>query len=131
MNPEQTTHKRRDIRFCRLNPVRQAEPAAPLVGAMEGVDEAMALGGYQLLVGYDLLQTSLRTIEDRLVAEGYHLENSLLCKLKRALYYYTEEVERENLGIGGGANTQVYVERYRRLPHGCRDERPEHWRNYL
>ncbi|MGE0080858.1 MAG: hypothetical protein AB7U81_06130 [Thiohalomonadaceae bacterium] len=125
--------KKRDIRFCRLHPDRhQARSAAPLVGGMPGVHESSALTDHQLQVGYDLLHISLQQIESSLQDQGYHLDNSLLCKLKRALYYYTEENERTNLGLHNPeANTQVYVSRYQRLPHGCRDERPEHWRNYL
>jgi hypothetical protein len=125
--------KNRDIRFCRLHPdPHQARSAEPFVGGMDGVQNAAAVTGHQLQVGYDLTRVTLQQIENTLQAEGYHLDNSLLCKLKRALYYYTEENERTNRGLQGPeANTQVYVNRYQRLRHGCRDERPEHWRNYL
>ncbi len=99
---------------------------------MPGVQESSVLTDHQLQVGYDLTHVSLQQIESSLQDQGFHLDNSLLCKLKRALYYYTEENERINRGLQGPeANTQVYVNRYQRLPHGCRDERPEHWRNYL
>lgn len=127
------TRKKRDIRFCRLHPEhRQAYSAAIVVGDMPGVYESSALTDHQLQVGYDLARISLQQIETDLQDQGYHLDNSLLSKLKRALYYYTEENERTHLGLRGPeANTQVYVNRYQRLPHGCRDERPEHWRNYL
>ena len=63
----------------------------------------------------------------------YHLDNSLLCKLKRALFYYTEETQRENLAItqeGDLIQRDVFVNRYQRATHGCRDPQPEYWREY-
>jgi hypothetical protein len=29
------------------------------------------------------------------------------------------------------ADKQVFIKQYLKRSHGCRDERPEHWRNYL
>ena len=52
-----------------------------------------------LIVVYDLRRITLQRIENALSELGYHLDNSLLCKLKRALFHYAEETQRENLAI--------------------------------
>ena len=126
--------KHRDIRFCRLHPDKhQAHSASLVLSDVEGIELLRPNGTHLLHVSYDITTLSLCLIEDVLVDLGFHLDNSLTVKLMRALYYYTEEVERANLGIEecGCADRQVFINRYCKLPHGCRDERPEHWRNYL
>ncbi len=126
--------KHRDIRFCRLHPDKQQAHSAGLVlSDMEGIHTLRPLDTHLLQVSYDITTLSLCLIEDVLADLGFHLDNSLTVKLKRALHYYTEEVERANLGIDecSCAGRQIFINRYQRLRHGCRDERPEHWRNYL
>jgi hypothetical protein len=125
--------KHREIRFCRLHPDKQpAHTASLLLSDVEGVHLLRPHDSFLLHVSYDITCLNLNLIEDVLVDLGFHLDNSLMMKLKRALYYYTEEVERANLGIDecGCADRQVFINRYIKLRHGCRDERPEHWRNY-
>jgi hypothetical protein len=125
--------KHREIRFCRLHPDKQqAQTASLLLSDVEGMHLLRPHDSYLLHVSYDITCLNLNLIEDVLVDLGFHLDNSLMMKLKRALYYYTEEVERANLGIDecGCADRQVFINRYLKLRHGCRDERPEHWRNY-
>ena len=126
--------KHREIHFCRLHPdEQQAQSASLMLSDVEGIHLLRPHNAYLLQVSYDITLLNLNLIEDVLIDLGYHLDNSLLVKLKRALYYYTEEVERANLGIDecGCADRQVFINRYSKLRHGCRDERPEHWRNYL
>lgn len=126
--------KHREIHFCRLHPdEQQAYSASLLLSDVEGVQLLRPHDAYLLHVSYDITCLNLSLIEDVLIDLGFHLDNSLIVKLKRALYYYTEEVERANLGIDecGCADRQVFINRYLKLRHGCRDERPEHWRNYL
>jgi hypothetical protein len=125
--------RHRHIRFSRLHPDKQQAHSASLVlSDLEGIQLLRPLDTHLLQVSYDLSSLSLCLIEDVLRDLGFHLDNSLMVKLKRALHYYTEEVERANLGIEecGCAGRQVFISRYQKLRHGCRDERPEHWRNY-
>ena len=126
--------KHREIRFCRLHPDnQQAHSASLMLSDVEGVEILRPHAPYILHISYDITCLNLKLIEDVLIEVGFHLDNSLMMKLKRALYYYTEEVERANLGIDdcGCADRQVFINRYLKLRHGCRDERPEHWRGYL
>ena len=124
--------KHREVRFCTLHPDKhQAHSATLLLTELAGVIRTQPLAGHVLSVTYDITAVTLQVIEESLAELGYHLDNSLMTKLKRALYYYTEETQRANLGVGEcGSCTQVFVKRYERMPHGCRDERPEHLRHY-
>jgi len=127
--------KHREILFDALHPeAHQAGVAAGLLQGVEGICYLQAVSPLRLLVAYDVRAISLETIDRRLSEAGLHLDNSLLSKLKRSLCYYTEETLRANLGCEDGPSNctrQVFVQRYRRLRHGCRDPRPEHWRQYL
>ncbi len=126
--------KHREIRFCRLHPDKQqAHTASLLLSDVEGIHLLRPVDSYLLHISYNITCLNLNLIEDVLIDLGFHLDNSLMMKLKRALYYYTEEVERANLGVDecGCADRQVFINRYLTRRHGCRDERPEHWRSYL
>ena len=127
--------KQRDILFHPLHEDRQqAFTASKMLQDIDGVLHVKSLTDVHLQIRYDLRYFTLEDIEELLKAVGFHLDNSLLTKLKRALYRYTEETERANLGCPKGQSNctrEVFINRYQQLPHGCRDKRPEHWRNYL
>ncbi len=127
--------KRREILFSAPHPdPQQAATAAAVLAGMDGVLLAKPLDPLTLEVHYHLGHTCLAQIESTLQARGLHLDNALLVKLKRALAHYTEDTERDNLGCPRGdsnCTTQVFITQYQRRPHGCRDDRPKHWRRYL
>ncbi len=126
--------KAREISFCVLHPDKsQAHSASLVLDGIDGLDTIRLLSDHTLHVRYDIKIITLQMIEEGLVESGYHLGNSLLIRLKRALFYYTEEIERENLGLSSasGVTPQVFINSYRKICHGCRDQRPEYWRNYL
>lgn len=130
-----TVIKRREILFCALHPDKnQARSATVLLNDVEGIHSAHPDEPERLRVTYDLVQITYNDIETGLMEVGFHLDNSLLTKLRRALIHYTEETARANLGCAkgrGNCTEGVFVNRYQRIEHGCRDERPEYWRNYL
>ena len=131
---QEETIKHREIRFSALNPnAGYAHSATLLLNGIEGILRVHPHEHHILHISYDITYITLSVIDDALVDLGYHLDNTLMSKLKRALYYYTEENERINLGLENGqvCNRQVFINRYQRLQHGCRDERPEYWRSYL
>ncbi len=125
--------KQREIAFCLLRPDDQAQAAGALLSGIDGVHHAEPQSQTLLLVRYDLSRITLQVIEESLIELGFHLSSNLMSKLKRALYYYTEETQRANMGLENETSTsiQVFINRYQRLNHGCRDGRPEHWRGYL
>jgi len=127
--------KRREIwfRYPHGDP-HQARTAAVALGEVEGVVHVQAASPRLVHVHYDVRAITLQVIEQFLGEYGLHLDNSLLIKVKRALYYYSEEAQRDTLGCGKGQTNcteRLFVKHYERRPHGCRDERPEHWRRYL
>ncbi|WJW75943.1 hypothetical protein QVG61_02295 [Thiohalobacter sp. IOR34] len=112
----------------------QARLAMQVLDDVDGILQVSARGPELLAVSYDVSRVSLQLIEALLAELGFHLDNHLLNKLRRALYYYSEEVQQAQLNCqrGRGNCTQaVFINRYRQLPHGCRDQRPEYWRRYL
>ncbi|HHH44602.1 MAG TPA: hypothetical protein ENK49_10730 [Gammaproteobacteria bacterium] len=129
--------KYREIGFCSPHPDPQQALSAMLVLAdLDGILHVTVPDRSRnaLHVRYDLNRISLNVIEDLLSELGFHLDNSLLAKLKRALYYYTEENELQALGHPTGqdqSTRDIFMRCYRCHTHGCRDERPQHWRKYL
>jgi len=98
-----------------------------------GIESVRQASPLAIEVIYDLRRVTLECIECALVELGYHLDNSLLCKLKRALFYYTEDTQRENLAVTQECQVtqqDVFINRYQHLTHGCRDPQPEYWREY-
>jgi hypothetical protein len=132
-DPERIKH--REIAFAAIHPnPSQAESASRFLAEVDGVLEAVPATPILLRVSYDVLAITLREIEDSLRELGLHLDSRLLLRLKRALCYYTEDTLRANCGCprgSGNCTEQVFATRYRTIDHGCRDQRPEHWRRYL
>ena len=126
--------KRRELRFCHLHPdPNQARSALLLLSDAEGVLDISFTDEISLLITYDVRHLTLISIESVLIRLGYHLDNRLMNRMKRALYNYSEETQRANMGVSehAGNTTQVFVKRYTNNYHGCRDKRSEHWRKYL
>lgn len=125
--------KRREIAFCALHHDQAASAAAVLRG-IEGIARVEVIDQCSIEVHFHLLFTCLAEIETRLEEQGFHLDNRLVHKIRRALYRYTEETQRANLGCPNGDSNctqKVFVNRYLHRGHGCQDDRPEHWRKYL
>lgn len=119
------------------DPHLRADGALLLLSDVEGMEKATKLDDYHISIIYDLQTITLEQIETALAEVGYHLDASIMSKLKRALYYYTEDNERINLGldkvscVSGGCAIKVFVNHYRKTEHGCRDHRPEHVKRYF
>lgn len=133
-DPDHDLIKHREIAFCSLHAdPHQAETAMLFFSGLDGIVHLDLSGTHKLNVSYDIRLITLQLLEETLIELGFHLDNSLLSKLKRALYYYTEEVQRENCGYTQSQQhtRDVFINRYNRLQHGCRDNRPDYWRKYL
>jgi len=134
MSEEEELIKRRELRFCHLHPdPNQARSALLLLSDAEGVVDISLANELCLYITYDVRHLTLDAIENVLIRLGYHMDSRLLYRMKRALYSYSEETQRANLGMLDNTDntTQVFVKRYTSNYHGCRDKRPEHWRKYL
>jgi hypothetical protein len=127
--------KIRQIAFTELHPdPNQALTAALMLADVDGVLEAGAESPTLLNIHYNILEISLEQIETALTETGFHLSSRLIYRLQRALYYYTEDVQRANNGCRRGDSNctrKIFIERYQHRDHTLRDPRPEHWRKYL
>ncbi|MEW5754999.1 MAG: hypothetical protein AB1810_01730 [Pseudomonadota bacterium] len=126
--------KERELAFSDLHPnPAQTDAALELLRVMEHVLHVEKISERCLVVRYDVRNLTLEIIEAVLVELGFHLEPGLLRKLKSSLYHYTEEVLRSNLGITRGTTLDtkdVFINRYQKLFHGCRDTTPPSLRHY-
>ncbi|MCX7672243.1 MAG: hypothetical protein N2Z63_01385 [Thiobacillaceae bacterium] len=130
MTPAADTVKRREIVF-HPTPPAQIERAHALLTALPRL-VVQRSGERALTVHYDLNDHCLEALEGWLTAQGFHLEVSLLLKLKRALIYHVERVQRENLREPelSTKNYKPHVEVWSRRPHGDHDDTPQEWRQY-
>ncbi len=128
--------KTREIRLRGpLAPEHDIDAALAWLHNARGVLHTEKLNDHTLRLSYNLQRVCLTALETALSEVGFHLDNSLLIRLKRALYHYTEENERSRMGLthticAQGCATKIFAHRYTQIEHGCRDPRPEHLREY-
>jgi len=126
--------KTREIHFHNVDPANNdAREALLLLLNVPGIENVRALTDHCIQVSYDIRQVTLQTLEAALMEVGFHLDNSLLIKMKRALFYYTEETQLMNLGYQhdqASSTLDIFVNCYNQRKHGCRDQRPEYLRHY-
>jgi len=135
-HPDPETVKHREIAFCDPSPgQQQALDAILALSDIDGVLSVSLAGANRnaIHVSYDLRQIDLYTLEALLFELGFHLDNSLFSKIRRALYYYTESNDLDNIITGKQDNStrDIFMRCYLERRHGCRDARPEYWRRYL
>ena len=123
--------KIREIVFHDLPP-GQAEHALVLLEGLEGLVATVGSDGSRLLVRYHICEYTLEGLETALASQGFHLDNSLMSKLKRALAYFSESVQRRNVAADEPdiKSQQAFMKVYERHLHGDRDDTPEEWRSY-
>ncbi len=123
--------KIREIVFHDL-PVGQAERARVLLEGLEGLIVSGGPDGRRLLVRYSVCEYTLEGLETALSSQGFHLDNSLMSKLRRALAYFCENVQRSNVAADEPdiKSQQAFMKVYERHLHGDRDDTPEEWRSY-
>lgn len=137
MAEDSTLIKHREIGFRgpHSDP-HQAHSALLLLSDVQGIVNLHLIDPQRISIAYDIRLLTLQEIESALSEVGFHIDNHLLYRLQRALYDYTESTQRANLGIEaqacqGNCSQKLFVHRYQNRAHGCRDERPAHWRRYL
>ena len=132
--------KHREIHFCAIhsNP-EQAHAAVFSVNDLPGVLMSHALNNQCIKIAYDLNRITLAEIEHILQNEGFHLDNSVLAKIRRSIVFYCEEASRENSKQerqieevhNKHKSDVVYLPTRKKKLCDCRDQRPESWRQYL
>lgn len=123
--------KIREIVFHDL-PAGQVERALILLEGLDGLVVTAGPDGSRLLVRYHICEYTLEGLEAALVSQGFHLDNSLLSKLKRSLAYFSESVQRRNVAADEPdiKSQQAFMKVYENHLHGDRDDTPEEWRDY-
>lgn len=123
--------KTREIAFSAL-PAGQAQEALKLLDGLDGLNVQPGSRPNSIMVRYDVRDYTLEGLETALQAQGFHLDNALMQKLRRALIYYCELTQRDNLSVLPSQQKSVkpFVEAFQHHPHGDHDETPEEWRDY-
>ncbi len=122
--------KRREIAFHPLPP-GQVERALDLLGTLAGL-KVRRLGALAVEVSYCINDHTLQDLEALLDQHEFHLENTLLIRVRRALVHYCEHVQRDNLQ-SPEVQTKLFkpsIEAWEKHPHGDHDETPIEWRQY-
>jgi len=125
--------KERSILFARFPPGQVPEAGNFLATidrlTVEAPTQTRAVG-----VAYDLRDHTLEKIEASLEDQGYHLDNTLMSKMMRALIYYVEETQLHNLTTPHRplkrSQSEAYTQAWERHPHGDHDDTPPEWREY-
>ncbi|HNQ04654.1 MAG TPA: hypothetical protein PKH69_08580 [Thiobacillaceae bacterium] len=122
--------KRRDLIFKPLPPgqtVRALERLSGLPGL-----EVSSTGEYSLQLAYDVREYTLEELENLLGSWGFHLEATVLIRIRRALAYHCERIQRDNLGLPTPRtkNYKAFAQAWQHQPHGDHDATPEEWRQY-
>lgn len=125
--------KHREILFAKFPP-GQVPEAADDLQRMDEVEVAPKTEKRVVGVTYELLQHTLQELEDHLEDKGFHLDNTLMSKLTRALIHYVEDTQLHNLGAPEKrlklTSAKAYVNAWEQHPHGDHDDTPPEWREY-
>lgn len=125
--------KKREIQFSKFPP-GQVPEAADDLQRLDAVAIQPKYDKRSLGVSYDLKDHTLRELDEHLVDKGYHLDNTLMSKLTRALIYYVEDTQLHNLGAPEKrlkrSTSEGYVQAWAQHPHGDHDDTPLEWREY-
>jgi hypothetical protein len=114
-------------------PHNQATHAAHYLNTLDGISAEALNETPCISVHYCLPECRLTWIENHLKQAGFHLDESILSKIKRALAHYCEDIACSNLEIPehNVKSRDVYVKVWDKHPHGDHDETPEELRRYL
>jgi hypothetical protein len=120
------TRKHRDIRFDKIRP-SQVEDAVELLSRLENMDAAPGTMNNSVSIWYEVSDYTLEGIENALISRGFHLENSLYCKLVRAVVYYCEATQLRNMKVPERLikkSHEVYSQAWDHHAHGDHDDTP-------
>ncbi len=126
------TFKVRELYFHRTPP-GQVDDAYRLLEGIVGLEVARSARPDCLIIRYEVTEYTLEGLENALIAQGFHLSSTLLIKLKRAMIYYCESVQRCNTAILPRQTKQtnsIYIKAWEHHPHGDSDATPKEWREY-
>jgi hypothetical protein len=133
MSSNADLRKKREILFSKFPPGQVPEAADDLKN-MDEIEVEPKFEKRALGVEYELTQHTLAELEDHLEDKGYHLDNTLLSKLTRALIHYVEDTQLHNMAtpekLLKPSPEEAYVKAWEHRPHGDHDDTPPEWREY-
>jgi hypothetical protein len=121
-----TVHSHGDLRFS-ADPPGQVERALAVLQAMPHLSARLAPHDGMISLSYELAHFSLRSIEEHLLAQGFHLDDSFVAKMLRSLTHFREETQMRNAAMPQRLikqSNQVYVKAYEHHQHGDHDDTP-------
>ncbi|MDD5248859.1 MAG: hypothetical protein PHY45_07735 [Rhodocyclaceae bacterium] len=124
--PQAGTRKHRELRFNKLR-VWQVDQAKALLESLEHLDVAPGMLPNSLAVWYDITDYTMEGLEAALIAQGFHLENTLYCKMIRALVYFCEETQLRNMRQPERLlkkSNEIYSKAWEHHAHGDHDDTP-------
>lgn len=123
--------KDRQLSFAPL-PAGQAKDAFLLLHDLPHLIVLNTVGETGLLIRYELPFYTLEKIEVALIDQGFHLDNSLLNKLRRALIHYFETLQCQNMTQPeqSARSKRIFAQVYEHHAHGDHDDTPPEWRDY-
>lgn len=125
------TERVRQLSFASL-PAGQAKQALILLHDLPHLVVQGTVGDTGLLIRYELPFYTLEKIEFALIDQGFHLDGSLLNKLRRALIHYCENLQCQNMTQPeqNERSRRIFARVYENHAHGDRDDTPPEWRDY-
>ncbi|MDK9725792.1 MAG: hypothetical protein OEL88_13005 [Sterolibacteriaceae bacterium MAG5] len=124
--PQSGTRKHREIRFNKLR-LWQVDHAKALLESLENLEVAPGVMPNSLSVWYEVTDYTMEGLETALVNQGFHLENTLYCKMIRALVYFCEDTQLRNMSQPERLikkSHEVYSKAWEHHPHGDHDDTP-------
>jgi len=124
--PQSGTRKHREIRFNKLRSW-QVEQARVLLESWGNIEVAPGLLPNSLSVWYEVTDHTMESLEQALIAQGFHLENTLYCKMIRALVNFCEETQLRNMRQPERLikkSNEIYSKAWEHHPHGDHDDTP-------
>lgn len=124
--PQSGTRKHRELRFNKLRSW-QVEQARALLESVAHLEVAAGTLPNSLSVWYEVTEHTMEGLEAWLIEQGFHLENTLYCKMIRALVYFCEDTQLRNLGQPERLlkkYNEGYSKAWERHPHGDHDDTP-------
>lgn len=125
-DPQAGLRKRRDIHFDHARP-EQVMQARMLLAGLEGLAVTPGHGQHSLSIAYDLTDYTLQGLETALIRQGFHLDNSIVHQLARAVIYFCEDTQLRNLRTPERLikkSNEIYSKAWEHHPHGDHDDTP-------
>jgi hypothetical protein len=126
LSPQTGTRKHRELRFNKLRSW-QVEQAKAMLAGLDRLEVAPGLLPNSISVWYEITDYTMEGLESALIAQGFHLENTLYCKMIRALVYFCEETQLRNMRQPERLikkSNEIYSKAWDHHPHGDHDDTP-------